>query len=164
MKQLTLRDLFNKVLNFNLYSLQKHIRRLSVIAAVLFVLAGLLCVGLYIKDEHDKNVIRQAEVDALARAKESHAQASRCFERLKQNKYSRDDLEFYLFFDSCIKGRNLTPHEIKVLKSNWSDSFTRVINFLDSAYYKLGSPPQKCTYNGFKMIECNNGNSYPVDL
>lgn len=164
MKQFTIKDVLDKILNFNLYSLKKYFRPAKFL--VLFSIASfsLFYLGMYFKNEYELKKISEQEIESLISAKKYYKRSSICFNKIKDERLAREELEFYKSYESCMKARELTDHEIKVLEANWKDPFVRVMSFLDSPYYMLGPEPQYCRYNGNSMIDCNNGSSYILTI
>lgn len=160
MKSLTLKELLDKLMNFNLLTLKKFVRPLVIISASVFVAYGGFHIWNDIQEKFKQVKINELEIELFKVAKESYQIELNCFNEVSG---SRENLEFYLELESCLKSRKLTDHEVKVHKANWADPFTRVINFLDSSYYKIGPEPQRCTYDGNSMIACNSGHSYVVE-
>jgi hypothetical protein len=163
MKKVTIKDLLNKVLNFNLYTLKQHIRSALYIGSFILVACSLVYVGLYIKAEYDIKKIKKLEIEYLISAKKYYKRSADCFNNLKNTELTREDLKFYTTYESCIKGKELSAQTLTVHKASWSDPFARVTNYLRSSYYNLGPKPKRCTYNGGNMIVCNNGSSYLVN-
>jgi len=166
MSRLTIKDLLNKILNFDLYSLKKYTRHFIYISLSIVVVYGLFISSVKIKTSIDTSNIKTREVEVLASAKLHYKNSKKCFDNLSNTTFTREDLEFYLTYEECIKERDLTKHEIKILQINWSDPTSNLYNFQRSSFYKLGPKPVRCWHNGrtgtSSGINCNNGSYHPL--
>ncbi|MCB2380963.1 Uncharacterised protein [Shewanella baltica] len=161
MKSLTLKELINKLLDFNLFVLVKYFQITLVVATCALVGLGSIYIWRSVQESTKQVKIGQLEVEFLKIEQERYKLNLPCFDESTVN---REEFEFYVELDSCLKSRDLTEHEVKVLKAIWSDELSRVMTFFQSSYYKSGPVPRYCTYDGHLMIVCNNGNRYTIEL
>lgn len=153
-KTVTIKEVLNKIINFDLYRL-KRLRKPLIITCLISIVGicayyGVLTVYQHLHAKH----VKYEEAQALVRAQANWVHRKSCFDELDRTPLTRDNLDYFVELETCFKKRALTEHELKVHTASWSDSYSRATNYLRSPYYKLGSNPKACEHKG-EYFDCN---------
>jgi hypothetical protein len=146
-KSLTIKDLLNKVINFNLYSIKSILFRCRYY--LLYFLLGvvityILFLGVItINDYYNKIVFEKKRSNALVEAKLRYKYDKQCRLQTKEyadkEKLTLNDLEYHIYYLECyglLEDRPLSQNEIKVLKSHWGDDYSRANTIRFGYFFK----------------------------
>ncbi|SGZ20857.1 hypothetical protein [Moritella viscosa] len=118
MKELTIKKLLNKALEFNLYKLKKYALSLLVIAG----LYGLYIVSVEIKPHYDEYMAERQVAFEISENNRRINDAKACEVSVISKGIKESTLQYHIELHTCYyhsQGLNITPEYIKHIKDQW---------------------------------------------
>jgi hypothetical protein len=145
LNKLTIKELFSKIVNFNLYTLKDYFYKFRFY--LLYFLSGVLITyflflgGYWIKSDYDQSVLEDNRDHALTDAKLTYKYDKQCRLSAKmqaeQDGLTLDNFQYHINYLQCyekLQNKALSEHDINVLKIVWDDPYTRA-NLMRSGYF-----------------------------
>lgn len=153
MQKLTIKDLINKALNFNLYSLRILKRSIVII--------GSICLVIYLLVPEYENLDRAnkeqketaAKTRGLTNSQSDWDEKSRCLEETKAKNLKRGDFDHYIEFTVCFDNRGIPLSKSTMEYMNGFSDSPRFIENTLSSYYLIGNRPTRCEISG-ELMHC----------
>jgi hypothetical protein len=158
LNKLTIKELFSKIVNFNLYTLKDYFYKFRFY--LLYLLSGVLITyflflgGSWIKSNYDQSVLEDSRSYALTNAKLRYKYDRKC--RLSAKKQAEqagltlDDLQYHVNYLQCyanLQNRTFTEHDINSLKAKWDDPYSRSVIASQTFFFKwwgTSTEPTSC--------------------